>query len=86
MMTQKEALAFLHQELEVLEAQDLGPPEWRAQWREAIAALEAEPLAEWRALIHIALDGSGFAFFDEPPKPVGMGRDRHCRVAIYADA
>ena len=45
-MTHKEALEFLYQELAVLEAQNLGPPEWREQWRDVIAALEAEPLAE----------------------------------------
>lgn len=81
-MTQKEMAAAIDEVLRWLE-----PSSHCTEVLQKVrAALEAEPLMEWRALIHIALDGSGFAFFDEPPKPVGMGRDRHCRVAIYADA
>jgi len=42
-MTREEALEFLADEMAILEAQNLGPPEWRAQFREAVAALEAMP-------------------------------------------
>ena len=43
MMTREQAQKFLADEVAVLETMNLGPPEWRAQFREAIAALEAEP-------------------------------------------
>ena len=43
MMTREEALEFLADEMAFLEVQNLGPPEWRAQFREAVAALEAVP-------------------------------------------
>ena len=42
-MTREQAQKFLADEMDVLETMNLGPPEWRAQFRDAIAALEAEP-------------------------------------------
>jgi len=41
MMTREEAQKFLAGEMDVLETMNLGPPEWRAQFREAVAAVAA---------------------------------------------